>query len=83
MEKFNRGIRRHHAKRLKQKRKNYYGYYSFNTGTIGDFRYVPNARHIGMLVHTARLCSCGLCSYHDVHPVDSSMKDLIRKGFYE
>ena len=83
MEKFSRSVRRHHAKRLKQNRKNYYGYNSFSTGTIGDFRYVPNAGRVGMLIHTARLCSCHVCSRYGERLDESMVRNLIRKGFYE
>ena len=51
MEKFNRGVRRHHVARLKEYRSKYYGYYGEKNPP----------RNIGMLVHTAKLCSCYMC----------------------
>lgn len=60
MEKFNRAVRRHHAARLKKKRRHYwcFGY--------PDYRYPfelrePTAKQLGLLVATPQVCSCPSC----------------------
>lgn len=48
-----RAIRRHHAQRLRKNRKHYYGYDQSPVEFLD--------RALGMVVHTAKLCSCYAC----------------------
>ncbi len=50
-----RAMRRHHLARLKAKRSAYYG------GYIKALPLEEQQRHLGILAHTARRCSCPLC----------------------
>lgn len=63
MEKFNRAVRRHHAKRLKAKRRNYWGWNRKEVdhmhGLILSDRMPPNI--LGKALHTPQMCSCLGC----------------------
>lgn len=48
-----RAMRRHHHQRLRNNRKHYYGYDQFPVEFLD--------RALGMIVHTAKLCSCHSC----------------------
>ncbi|HET8700434.1 MAG TPA: hypothetical protein VFL97_02065 [Nitrococcus sp.] len=50
-----RALRRHHVARLKRNRFDYYG------GYIRRLSKKEQERHLGILSHTARLCSCPMC----------------------
>ena len=60
-----RAVRRHHVDRLRKVRSRY------NHAGIDRFAYASNpvrafsekefSRRLGMLIHTATLCSCGMC----------------------
>lgn len=49
MRQTNKAVRRHHASRIKKRRGKYYGSRD------------KTPRELGMLLHTAKLCSCWMC----------------------
>jgi hypothetical protein len=51
MEKFNRAVRRHHAKRLKKNRQRYWSW----------DKDLMTPRLLGIVLHTPKVCSCGMC----------------------
>ena len=64
MERFNRAVRRHHIARLKQKRKNYWGYgHRVEYGNA-----VMSAAQLGKVVQYPQACSCPGCGNARRHP---------------
>jgi hypothetical protein len=64
MEKFNRAVRRHHVKRLKAKRKTYWGYPRLERYGPGNIPLGPdrmNAHQLGKVVQYPQACSCAGC----------------------
>lgn len=57
MERFNRAVRRHQVARLKQKRKNYWGY----GRAYGRETEVMNPAQLGKVVQYPHPCSCWMC----------------------
>ncbi len=52
---YQRALRRHHLARIKHKRQNYSG------GYIKSLPPAEQARRLGVIAHTAALCSCWMC----------------------
>ena len=59
MEKFNRAVRRHHIKRLKSKRKLYWGYHRDSWGSEPKPLMAP--QQLGKVVQYPQPCSCWGC----------------------
>ena len=58
MEKFNRAVRRHHAKRLKKTRRNYWGVYRLRN----DLSEKEIERFLGKVITTPVPCACTKCN---------------------
>lgn len=67
-----RALRRHHLARLKAKRLGYYG------GYIKALPPAEQQRHLGILAHTARRCSCPLCGNPRRHWHQASRQEKCR-----
>ncbi len=58
MEKFNRAIRRHHAKRLKKARCKYWGVYR----NFKEMSEIELGRFFGKVLNAPCACSCWMCN---------------------
>lgn len=64
MDKFNRSVRIHHTNRIKVARKSYWSWDK------------KPPRVLGMLVHTAALCSCHMCGNPRKYRNELTMQEL-------
>lgn len=67
MERFNRAVRRHHAKRLKSVRSKYWSWEK------------KDPRRLGMLLNTPALCSCVMCGNPRKYNDEITRKEIIHK----
>lgn len=65
MKNFKRSIRRHHIKRLKNKRKKYHGGWASES-----------SRAKGMVLHSPCLCSCYMCGNPRKFQRERSLKEI-------
>lgn len=56
-----RALRRHHAERIKAKRKTY------RNGPLPGLDHRRNERRLGLVVQTAKPCSCWMCGHVRLH----------------
>lgn len=73
---FKRAIRRHHLNRLKNNRAWYYGWLRLDPWGKVEVDPKADARHRGMVAHTARLCSCWMCGNPRKHQHEKTLQEL-------